>query len=140
MLGHLSFLSDEAFTQKFGRRLQGKDRPEYRLGIEFEVESYLSHQGDKFTRRFDANSQLVLTRAVDYFDLQSLEPSESSYLFVSYTSDWIYPTAQTARLHRLALDAGCPSRHEEIDLPYGHDAFLLDGEIQGALVREFLEG
>ncbi len=140
MLGHISFLSEPAFAQKFGRRLQGKDRPDYRMGIEFEVESYLSHQGDKFTRRFDPNSLLVLTRAIDYFDVQSLEASESSYLFVSYTSDWIYPSAQSARLDRLAHDAGCPSRHVEIDLPYGHDAFLLDGEAQGALVREFLEG
>lgn len=139
MLGHLSFLSEEAFAQKFGRRLQGKDRPDYRLGIEFEVESYLSYQGDKFTRRFDPNSLLILTRAIDYFDLTSLEPSESSYLFVSFNSDWIYPSSQSARLDRLAHDAGCPSRHVEIDLPYGHDAFLLDGEIQGTLVREFLE-
>ncbi len=140
MLGHLTFLSDAAFELKFGRRLQGKDRPDYRLGVEFEVESYLSHQGDRFTRRFDPNSQLVLTRAIDYFQLDSLEPSESSYLFVSYASDWIYPSSQSARLHRLAHDVGCPSRHVEIDLPHGHDAFLLDGEVQGALVREFLEG
>ena len=138
MLGHLSFLSMAAFDSKFGRRLQGKDRPNYHLGIEFEVESYLSHQGDKFTRRFDPNSQLVLTRAIDYFRLDSLEPSESSYLFVSFTSDWIYPTAEIVRLDRLARDAGCPSRHVEIDVPYGHDAFLLDGETQGALVRDFL--
>ena len=138
MLGHMSFLSEDALAVKFGRRLQGKDRPDFHLGTEFEIESYLGHQGDKFTRRFDPNSQLVLTRAIDYFSLDSLQPSESSYLFVSYTSDWIYPTAQSARLDRLAKDAGCPSRHVEIDLPYGHDAFLLDGEIQGALVREFL--
>ncbi len=139
MVGHLSFLSEAAFAQKFGRRFQGKDRPDYRLGIEFEVESYLSHQGDKFTRRFDPNSLLVLTRAIDYFDLRSLEPSESSYLFTSFTSDWIYPTAQSVRLDRMAREAGCPSRHIEIDLPYGHDAFLLDGDVQGGLVREFLE-
>ena len=140
MLGHLTFLSDAAFELKFGRRFQGKDRPDYRLGVEFEVESYLSHQGDRFTRRFDPNSQLVLTRAIDYFQLDSLEPSDSSYLFVSYSSDWIYPPSQSVRLDRLARDAGCPSRHVEIDLPHGHDAFLLDGEIQGALVRKFLEG
>ena len=140
MIGHMSFLSETALTAKFGRRLQGKDRPDYRLGVEYEIESYLSHQGEKFTRRFDPNSQLVLTRAIDYFDLTSLEQSESSYLFVSYTSDWIYPTAQSERLNRLARDAGCPSRHVEIDLPYGHDAFLLDGETQGELVRGFLGG
>ena len=139
MLGHMSFLSEAALAQKFGRRFQGKDRPDYRLGTEFEIESYLSHQGDKFTRRFDPNSQLVLTRAIDYFDLTSLESSESSYLFVSYASDWIYPTAQSVRLDAMVRDAGCPSRHVEIDLPHGHDAFLLDGEIQGALVRGFLE-
>ncbi len=138
MIGHLTFLSEQAFATKFSRRYQGKDAPEYRMGVEFEVESYLSYQGDKFTRRFDANSLLVLTRAIDYYDLQSLEASETSYLFTSFTTDWIYPTHQSERLHRMAHEAGCPSRHVEIDLPYGHDAFLLDGEKQGALLREFL--
>lgn len=138
MIGHLSFLSEQAFAAKFGRRLQGKDRPDYHLGVEFEVESYLNYQGEKFTRRFDANSLLLVTRAIDYFDLTSLEASETEYLFTSFSTDWLYPTHQSERLLQMAQDAGCPARHVEIDLPYGHDAFLLDGEIQGALVRDFL--
>jgi homoserine O-acetyltransferase/O-succinyltransferase len=139
MIGHLTFLSETAFQQKFGRRLQGKDQPDYHLGVEFEVESYLNYQGDKFSRRFDANSLLVVTRAIDYYNLQSLNASESSYLFTSFTSDWIYPSHQSEHLLALAHAAGCPSRHEAIDLPYGHDAFLLDGEKQGALLKAFLE-
>lgn len=138
MIGHISFLSEQAFSQKFARRYQGKDRPDYHLGIEFEVESYLRYQGDKFTKRFDANSLLILTRAIDYYELDSLEASESSYLFVSFTTDWLYPTHQSERLLALAHDAGCPAQHIEIDLPYGHDAFLLDGAVQGELLRDFL--
>ncbi len=139
MVGHLSFLSEAAFESKFGRRLQEKDRPDYRMGIEFQVESYLSYQGDKFARRFDANSLLYLTRAIDYFERTSLRGSSSEYLFTSFTSDWIYPSHQSREMHKLALEAGCRSSWHDLDLPYGHDAFLLDGERQGALVRAFLE-
>lgn len=140
MIGHLSFLSEAAFTMKFGRRLQGKEQFDYRLGVEFEVESYLNYQGDKFTRRFDANSLLVVTRAIDYFDLRSLRGSTSEYLFVSYSTDWLYPTHQSAELHQMALAAGCQSTHTEIQLPFGHDAFLLDGEHQGEALKGFLMG
>jgi len=139
MIGHLSFLSEQAFASKFSRRLQGKDRPDYHLGIEFEVESYLNYQGDKFTRRFDANSMLIVTRAIDYYDLPNLDASQSEYLFVSFTTDWLYPTHQSERLLRMAREAGCSATHLEIDLPYGHDAFLLDGEQQGQALVEFLE-
>jgi homoserine O-acetyltransferase len=138
MIGHLTFLSEQAFTRKFGRRFQGKDVPDYHLGLEFEVESYLNYQGDKFTRRFDANSLLVLTRAIDYYDLKCLDPSRSEYLFTSFATDWLYPSHQSEALHRMAHQAGCVSRHEVIDLPFGHDAFLLDGEIQGAHLSAFL--
>jgi homoserine O-acetyltransferase len=138
MLGHISFLSSTAFEAKFGRNLQNKPAPDYHYGIEFQVESYLSYQGDKFTKRFDANSQLLLTRALDYFQLDSLKSATADFLFVSYTSDWLYTTEQSAKAHRLALESGCHSEHVEIDLPYGHDSFLLDGEQQGALVRQFL--
>ena len=138
MLGHLTYLSETSFAAKFGRRLQDKAQFDYRLGVEFQVESYLSHQGDKFTRRFDANSLLYLTRAIDYFQRDSFAGSESEYLFTSFTSDWIYPSHQSAQMHALALQAGCSSRHCDIDLPFGHDAFLLDGEVQGKYVRAFL--
>lgn len=138
MLGHLTFLSEASFEHKFSRRFQGKDKPDYRLGVEFEVESYLKHQGNKFTTRFDANSLLYLTRAIDYYELKSLDRAKAEFLFASFTSDWIYPSHQSAELHRMALEAGCRSTHVEIDLPWGHDCFLLDGEQQGAALRRLL--
>jgi homoserine O-acetyltransferase/O-succinyltransferase len=131
MVGHLSYLSEAAFQHKFGREVH----PE--KGI-FQVESYLNYQGDKFNARFDANSLIVLTEAIDAYALPSLEASTAEFLFVSFASDWLYPPHQSAELHALAQAAGCTSRYENIDLPWGHDAFLLDGEIQGAYVREFL--
>ncbi|MHB8636332.1 MAG: homoserine O-acetyltransferase MetX [Fimbriimonadaceae bacterium] len=138
MIGHLTFLSEASFEYKFSRRYQGKDVPDYHLGVEFEVESYLQHQGDKFTSRFDANSLLYLTRAIDYYELKSLDRASAEFLFTSFTSDWIYPSHQSAALHRMALDAGCVSRHVDIDLPWGHDCFLLDSERQGAELRRLL--
>jgi homoserine O-acetyltransferase/O-succinyltransferase len=138
MIGHLSYLSEASFERKFARRLQDKAVFDYTFGPEFQVESYLSYQGDKFTRRFDPNSLLYLTRAMDYYELSSLAGSESAYLFTSFTSDWLYPSHQSESLHRMALEVGCRSSWLEIDLPFGHDAFLLDGEFQGALVRGFL--
>jgi homoserine O-acetyltransferase len=138
MLGHLTYLSDISFEAKFARRLQGKEDKDWTLGIEFEVESYLSHQGEKFAKRFDANSLLYLTRAVDYFQRDDLSEARCSFLFTSFTSDWIYTSSQSEHLHRLATEAGAASKWVDIDLPYGHDAFLLDGEQQGELVRSFL--
>ncbi len=138
MVGHLSFLSEAALESKFGRRLQDKRTPDYHFGVEFEVESYLAHQGDKFTARFDANSLLYITRAIDYFELTSLVGSRSKYLFTSFVSDWLYPTHQSLKMHEMALAAGLASSHVEIDLPYGHDAFLLDGVQQARHLREFL--
>jgi homoserine O-acetyltransferase len=132
MIGHLSFLSEAAFEAKFGRRVQ----PD--AGGQFQVESYLNYQGDKFTNRFDANSLLALTRAIDDYDLETLDGSSSEYLFVSFTSDWIYPSHQSKTLHDMAQAAGCNSEWHDIDLPFGHDAFLLDGERQGALLAKFL--
>ena len=137
MIGHISFLSEAAFASKFGRAYR-KDAPRYDFLPEFEVEGYLAHQGEKFTGRFDANSLLYLTRAIDYYDCPSLAGSGSDYLFVSFSSDWLYPPHQSAEMDRMAREAGCRSRHAAIDLPMGHDAFLLDGELQAAALREFL--
>lgn len=132
MIGHISFLSEAAYDAKFGRRFQEGS------GDQFQVESYLNYQGDKFTARFDANSLLVLTRAIDDYEFTSFEGSRTEFLFTSFTSDWIYPPHQSRTLHEMALAAGCISAWENIELPYGHDAFLLDGEKQGQLVRQFL--
>jgi homoserine O-acetyltransferase len=137
MVGHLSYLSEASFVHKFARRYQDKSGPDWTLGTEFAVESYLSYQADKFTRRFDPNSYLALTRALDYFDRPSLAGSMSEYLFTSFTSDWLYPTHQSQELLRLAQEAGCKASHHEIDLPWGHDAFLLDADHQGPLASAF---
>lgn len=132
MVGHLSYLSEGAFQQKFGRGLQEGS------SSQFQVESYLSYQGDKFTHRFDAGSLVTLTHAIDRFCLESLSPAACRFLFTSFTSDWLYPSHQSQELNAMAEAAGLSSRWQEIDLPYGHDAFLLDSERQADAVRGFL--
>lgn len=133
MIGHLTFLSSEAFDAKFGRKPQRDEE-----GSEFAVESYLRYQGDKFTARFDARSLVTLTRAIDAYDRRSFVGSKAKYLTVGYTSDWIYPMCQSEEIARLATDAGCEAEHRPVALPYGHDAFLLDGEIQASALLNFL--
>ena len=130
IVGHLSYLSDAAFQNKFGRNRQNESQ--------FSVESYLSYQGEKFTKRFDAQSLVVLSRAIDAYEATSLDSAQCEYLFTSYKSDWIYPPHQSEELYSLAQAAGKKCRYVDIDLPYGHDAFLLDGELQGKEVTEFL--
>lgn len=138
MIGHLTFLSEASFAAKFGRRLQDRSEPSYSLGIDFQIESYLRHQGEKFTTRFDANSLLYLTKAIDYYNRESLDGAMAEFLFTSFTSDWIYPAHQSEEIHKMALTAGCKSKYVNIDLPYGHDSFLLDGKLQGEELRAFL--
>ena len=138
MLGHLTYLSPESFEMKFGRRLQDKNAFDFTFQPEFQVESYLRHQGEGFTKRFDANTLLYFLRALDYYDLESLQGSSSKYLFACFTSDWFYPPEQSRELHEMAHKAGCKSTLVEADLPFGHDCFLLDGEIQARALAEFL--
>ncbi|MBI5706481.1 MAG: homoserine O-acetyltransferase [Armatimonadetes bacterium] len=160
MIAHLMFLSEAALDAKFGRRFQiqldatdgsgGSDlsdksdcsaqseNAEETQRQQFQVESYLNYQGDKFTKRFDANSFVLLTRAMNTFSYESLEGSTTEYLFTSFTSDRLYPPSQSEELHRLALAARCKSDWVNIDLPYGHDAFLLDEAGQGEAARRFL--
>lgn len=137
MVGHLSYLSESAFDAKFGRALQ---RGEFHrdFGPEFAVESYLSYQGEKFAGRFDANSLLYLTRAIDYFECPSLAGADAEFLVTAFTSDWIYPVHQSEAIAAHARAGGNPVRLEVIDLPYGHDAFLVDGEEQGRRLRDWL--
>lgn len=140
MLGHLTYLSADSFERKFARKLQDKETFDYDWGPEFQVESYLNYQADKFTSRFDANTFLRYSKAVDYYECSSLQGSKSEYLFACFNSDWLATPAQSRQLHGMAQSAGCKSEILEIDLPYGHDSFLLDGEIQGDAVRRFLSG
>lgn len=138
MIGHLTYLSESSFDTKFGRRLQDKKAFSYTWDPEFEVESYLNYQGTKFTSRFDANSFLILTRAIDYYECPDLSGSTCDFLVISYSSDWLYPTSQSVSVEKLAKDAGLNVTRSEIDLPFGHDSFLLDGDRQGDLMRHFL--
>jgi len=149
MIAHLMFLSEAALESKFGRRLQerGTDGAKgpgigpstFDPRSQFQVESYLEYQGEKFTKRFDANSFIWLTRAMNAWSVESLEGSTTEYLLTSFTSDRLYPPHQSERLHQMAEEAGCKSRWVNIDLPYGHDAFLLDEGEQGEAVKRLLE-
>jgi homoserine O-acetyltransferase len=139
MLGHLSYLSEESFDRKFGRRSQCGEQFRYTLSTEFAVESYLNYQGEKFTKRFDPNSLLILSKALDYYEFPGFHDLSTEWLFTSFSSDLLYPSHQSETMHQLAKSAGCASRHFEINLPFGHDAFLLDDQHQGAAVREFFD-
>lgn len=146
MVGHVTYLSDEAMRRKFGRRLQDKNDFSFGFDADFQVESYLRHQGSKFVRRFDANSLLYITRAADYFDMtQQSEPTDSErpgikYLVISYSSDWLYPTYQARELVRRLKRAGEDVSFCEIEADCGHDAFLIPDERLTNLIGGFLHG
>ncbi|NTW28493.1 MAG: homoserine O-acetyltransferase [Coriobacteriia bacterium] len=147
MVGHITYLSDESMRDKFGRRLQTREDLAFDFVTEFEVESYLAHQGRKFVERFDANTYLYMTKAMDYFDLaagadslaDALDGTPARFLLLTFSSDWLFPTYQT----RLLVDALRRARAEvsfaEIESPYGHDAFLLEPEEQRRYIEPFLE-
>lgn len=149
MIAHITYLSEASIEKKFGRRLQ--HRPEYAFELlqetEFQIESYLHYQGDKFVERFDANSYLYLTRAMDYFDLareygslqNAFAPSQASYLIASYNTDWLFPTDQSQELVTALLAQNKQVSCMEFDSPYGHDAFLLEIEQLTQLVTPFLQ-
>ncbi|RIJ98967.1 MAG: homoserine O-acetyltransferase [Armatimonadetes bacterium] len=137
MIGHLSFLSRESFERKFGRQVQ-EGVGDVSFLPQFQVESYLNYQGSQFTKRFDANSFLYLTRAMNLFERRSFAGTQSEYLFTCFASDWLYPPSQSRELHELARAAGAPSQVVELDSPWGHDSFLLDAEHQGGAAQEFL--
>ncbi|MCX7005938.1 MAG: homoserine O-acetyltransferase, partial [Kiritimatiellaeota bacterium] len=146
MIGHITYLSETSMRAKFGRRLQRSEKYGYEFAAEFEVESYLKHQGALFTERFDANSFLYLTKAIDYFDLGHTLPSlahafrhvKARFLILSYSSDWLYPPAQSEELVRALLKNGSDATYMEIQSDYGHDSFLLETGRLAALARDFL--
>ncbi|HET98185.1 MAG TPA: homoserine O-acetyltransferase [Desulfurivibrio alkaliphilus] len=149
MIGHVTYLSDEAMRRKFGRRLQGKEAFSFQFDIDFEVESYLRHQGNKFVARFDANSFLYVTKAADYFDLErrggagsaveAFATARSRFLVVSFTSDWLYPTYQSKELVRALKKNGLNVSFCEIKADCGHDAFLIPNKRLSSLIGNFLE-
>jgi homoserine O-acetyltransferase/O-succinyltransferase len=148
MAGHITYLSDAALHRKFGRRLQDRATPTFSFDADFEVESYLRHQGSSFVERFDANSYLYLTRAMDYFDIaadhggklaQAFRGTSTRFCVVSFTSDWLFPTSESRAIVQALNAGGARVSFAEIDTDKGHDAFLLDEPEFFAIVRAFLE-
>ena len=146
MIGHVTYLSNDAFEAKFGREYQDGLGPRYTLEPEFAVESYLDYQGTSFNTRFDANSYLYLTKAMDYWDLAarygSLEAafanSDAAFLLLSFSSDWHYPPHDSVAIERALRAVGCPVSHVTIESQAGHDAFLIDEDEQRPHIEAFL--
>ena len=146
MLAHITYLSEEAMHKKFGRKLRDKERFGYDFSLDFEVESYLRYQGSVFVQRFDANSYLYITKAIDYFDLNqdygsleaAFEKVSAKVLVFSITSDWLFPTEQNKDIVRALKVHKRPVSFVEFDLPYGHDSFLIKNKGQEKVVASFL--
>jgi homoserine O-acetyltransferase/O-succinyltransferase len=147
MIGHITYLSDAQMHEKFGRRLQQRKAFGYDFQVEFEVESYLRYQGDSFVRRFDANSYLYITKAMDYFDLtgpgrsvaQAFEGARAEFMVFSINSDWLFPTYQAKEIVRALKAHGLPTTFLELDAPYGHDSFFLPNKPMADAIAGFLE-
>lgn len=149
MIGHITYLSDESMRHKFGRRLQNKSDFSFHFDADFEVESYLRHQGTKFVDRFDANSFLYITKAADYYDLEkqhgdgsgvkAFSQTSARFLVVSFTSDWLYPTYQSKSMVQAMKKNGLDVSFCEIEAAWGHDAFLLPNPRLTSLIKGFLE-
>jgi homoserine O-acetyltransferase len=148
MAAHITYLSEPALQRKFGRELQ-RDGLSWGFDADFQVESYLRHQGAAFVDRFDANSYLYITRAMDYFDLAAGHPEGLAGAFhkargvrfclISFTSDWLYPTGESRTIVRALNAAGAHASFVEIASDKGHDAFLLDEPVLRAAVAGFLD-
>ncbi|MET0904637.1 MAG: homoserine O-acetyltransferase [Bradyrhizobiaceae bacterium] len=141
MAAHITYLSDAALHRKFGRRMQDRELPTFSFDADFQVESYLRYQGSSFVERFDANSYLYLTRAMDYFDIaadhdgklaEAFRDTKTRFCLMSFTSDWLFPTAESRDVVHALNAGGVRVSFAEIETDRGHDAFLLD-------VSEFLD-
>ena len=148
MIGHITYLSDDAMEAKFGRGLKGGAPGYSTQDIEFEIESYLRHQGDKFSEYFDANTYLLITRALDYFDparnhggklSAALAQARAKFLLVSFKTDWRFSPARSREIVKALLDNSRNVSYAEIDAPHGHDAFLLDDVRYMGVVRSYFE-
>lgn len=147
MVGHITYLSEESMQKKFGRRLRSLEQYGYEFDTEFEIESYLKYNGNNFTRRFDANSYLYVTKAMDYFDLSRHKDSLAAafvnsenvkFLVVSFTSDWLYPSYHSKELVSALTAADADVSYLDIKSTWGHDAFLLEVETMTSLIGSFL--
>ncbi|MCI7644261.1 MAG: homoserine O-acetyltransferase [Lentisphaeria bacterium] len=147
MLAHITYLSDESMSMKFGRDLQKSSSYSFNFNYDFAVESYLEYQGHRFVERFDANSYLYITRAMDYFDMASygngslaaaFKGARGNFLVVSFSSDWLFPSSQSQAIVNALLQNKLPVSYCEIKSAYGHDAFLLEVDTLGNMVSHFL--
>jgi homoserine O-acetyltransferase len=146
MVGHITYMSDDSMREKFGRRLRDKEAFGFGFDVDFEVESYLRYRGSQFVTRFDANSYLYITKAMDYFDLTggngsiavALEPARARFLVISFSSDWLYPSYQSQEMVRALRSRNRDVAYVELQSNYGHDSFLVDIAEQSALVAGFL--
>jgi homoserine O-acetyltransferase len=147
MIGHVTYISETAMDRKFGRKLQEREKESFTFGIDYAVESYLAYQGSIFHQRFDANSYLYITRAIDYFDFAAASGGDltaafartsSRYLFLSYDADWLYSPQRNEAMTHAARAAGRHAEHHVIHAPLGHDAFLVQQEPQTELIAKFL--
>jgi len=143
MIGHITYMSDKSMEEKFSRNLKEAGYS-YSFREDFEVEGYLRYRGDNFVKRFDANSYLYITKAMDYFDLSSarLFPNGGTpdirFLVIAFESDWLYPPYQSREIVHLLKTRGIEATYCEIASSYGHDAFLLEVEEESRLIRHFL--
>jgi homoserine O-acetyltransferase len=139
-------MSDESMREKFGRRLRDKDKFGFDFSVDFEVESYLRYRGSQFVLRFDANSYLYITKALDYFDAaegcaslaEAFRPVQARFLAISFTSDWLYPSYQSLEIVKALRSLNRDVAYCELASNYGHDAFLVDVGEQTEVVRGFL--
>ncbi|WP_395686711.1 homoserine O-acetyltransferase [Caenimonas koreensis] len=149
MIGHITYLSDDVMNEKFGRQLRdGLDIRYTTQDVEFQIESYLRYQGDKFSDYFDANTYLLITRALDYFDpalhqggslAKAFAQVQAKFLLVSFTTDWRFAPARSREMVKALLDNRRDVSYAEIDAPHGHDAFLLEDERYMAVVGAYFE-
>jgi homoserine O-acetyltransferase len=149
MIGHITYLSDDVMNEKFGRKLrEGMDLKYSTQDIEFQIESYLRYQGDKFAEYFDANTYLLITRALDYFDparayggdlSRALERATCKFLLVSFTTDWRFSPQRSREMVKALLDTRRDVSYAEINAPHGHDAFLLDDPRYMSVIRSYFD-
>ena len=148
MIGHITYLSDDAMMEKFGRVLRGKSGPGFGFDIDFEIESYLRHQGDKFASYFDANTYLRITKALDYYDpaaefggdlAAALARARAAFLVISFTSDWRFASARSREIVKALLEARRIVSYIEVNATQGHDAFLMDDARYHGALRAYFE-
>ena len=149
MIGHITYLSDDVMNTRFGRALRNGELSFSTQDVEFQIESYLRHQADKFAEYFDANTYLLITRALDYFDpareaggdlARALVPARGKhFLLVSFSTDWRFAPARSREIVKALVDNHIDVSYAEIDAPHGHDAFLLDDARYHGVLRAYFE-